>query len=808
MPVDFFVSYASADRPWAEWIAWVLEEAGYCTRVQAWDFGPGANWVVEMDEAADVSARTILVLSPASLESPYVRAEWAAAFRDDPEGKRRKLLPVRVRDCRPRGLLGTIVYLDLVGLAKEIARERLLSAAALAPGKPTQHPEFPGAHSGAAAARAFPSGGPPIWNVPAAAGRFVGREGVLQRLAEGLAAGDAAAVTQAQAISGLGGVGKTRLAAEFARRHRNDYDVVWWVRAEDAVSMLADYAGLAEALGLPERDEIEQKVRAAGVKAWLEGHDRWLLIFDNAPGPDAVHDLMPTGSRGHLLITSRRHGGWRGLAGMCPIDVWARTESMAFLHQRSGDNDAGAADAIADALGDLPLALEQAGAYVDNTGLSLAGFQRRLASHAPALFARGRPADYEHTVATTWELAFAEVERDRGCAALLFCSAFLASEQIPRELFASESIADGVFASAAGELVLDEAVRGLLAFSLVTVDEMSMGMHRLVQQVILERLSEHRGHWLQIAQRLVLDAFPAEGEDAQTWAVCERLLPHVLAVCDHADAETTDTAKLLAHAARYLHARVELVLATALYQRALHIFAEACGPDHVFVAVTLSNLGLVRRQRGEFEAARDHLEHALHVFEAAYGPAHPTVAGTRSNLGNLLRHLGQLEAAREQLQGALQVFIAAYGPAHPEVGRALGNIGLVLYELGEPAAAREHHERALHIMEAAYGPAHPEVARARSYLGLAAQELGDLEGALEHQQRAAHDLEAAYGPDHPEVAHMLRNLGGALQRIGQLEAARQHLQRALQIFESAYDRDHRDVARTRNDLAALVDRAT
>lgn len=267
--------------------------------------------------------------------------------------------------------------------------------------------------------------------------------------------------------------------------------------------MLADYAALADALALAARGEREQDARAEAVRTWLEANGRWLLVFDNAPGPEALHRLMPGTGSGHVLITSRHEGGWRGIADPYPVDVWNRQESAAFLQQRTGDGDQQAADAVADALGDLPLALEQAAAYVDSMQISLAGYRRRLESHAPTLFEHGRLPDYEHTVATTWELAFAELENDSGCAALLFCCAFLAPEQIPRGLFATEAIADGVFAAADGELVLDDAVKRMLVFSLVTGDETYLSMHRLVQHVIRNRLGDQREHWLTLSQHLL-----------------------------------------------------------------------------------------------------------------------------------------------------------------------------------------------------------------------------------------------------------------------------------------------------------------
>jgi hypothetical protein len=210
-PVDFFVSYTSADRPWAEWIAWELEAAGHSVIVQAWDMQPGSNFVVAMDNATRAAERTVAVLSPAFLESPYGRAEWAAAFRADPQGQQRKLIPVRVRDCEPAGLLGSVVYVDVVDLGESAAREALLAGVRADRAKPADAPRFPAAQRGGQVKR--PEGGAAIFNVPVMTRAFVGRERALALLGEGLTGYGAVAVTQVDAIHGLGGVGKTQLAA-------------------------------------------------------------------------------------------------------------------------------------------------------------------------------------------------------------------------------------------------------------------------------------------------------------------------------------------------------------------------------------------------------------------------------------------------------------------------------------------------------------------------------------------------------------------------------------------------------------------
>src|SRR5579884_543027 len=222
---DFFLSYNKADRDWAEWIAWQVEAEGYTTVLQAWDFLPGTNFVLEMDKAAQQAKRTITLLSPDYLEAHFTQPEWAAAFAQDPTGQQRTLLPVRVRECTLSGLLAQIVYVDLVNLDESAARAALLKAIQGMRARPSQPPKFPGkaAQPEPAQAPSFPGTLATIWNVPFRRNPFfTGRESILTQIRSLLDAGKAAALSQPPAISGLGGIGKTQTAVEYAYRYRND----------------------------------------------------------------------------------------------------------------------------------------------------------------------------------------------------------------------------------------------------------------------------------------------------------------------------------------------------------------------------------------------------------------------------------------------------------------------------------------------------------------------------------------------------------------------------------------------------------
>ncbi len=273
---DFFVSYTQADRAWAEWLAWELEAAGYTTVLQAWDMPAGTAFVHAMDQAVQTTHHTILVLSPAYLRSEMAEAEWRPGFKADPSGKARRLLPVRVEDCEPAGLLADRVWIDLVGTDEATARARLrhdVAAALRGPGRPTTPPRFPRAPAPAVERPRFPTALPPVWNLPFQRNpTFTGRQQELAALAAALEPGGAAAVTQV--LQGAGGVGKTTLAVEYAYRHRAEFDTVWWVRAEQPATLVGDLAELGAALGLAEASQPDQQLTVAAVRRWLADHDR------------------------------------------------------------------------------------------------------------------------------------------------------------------------------------------------------------------------------------------------------------------------------------------------------------------------------------------------------------------------------------------------------------------------------------------------------------------------------------------------------------------------------------------------------
>jgi TIR domain len=494
---DFFVSYTQADRHWAKWIAWQLEEANYRVVVQAQDFVLGTNWIDAMHEGIQNSERTIAVLSGAYLESAYGRAEWQAAWAADPAGKDRKLVVVRVEDCDRPGLLAGVVGTDLFGLDEGAARSRLLkkvSDAITGTAGFTTRPSFPGASRAIPEKPRFPGALPTVWNVPAHNPNFTGRGAELAELGSGLTGGSTVTV---EAVRGLGGVGKTQLAIEYAHGHTADYDLVWWVASEEAAAIPDQFTLLAGELGIePATDPgmLRRQVHRA-----LRDSAGWLLVFDNA---DSVADIEPwirreprlPGSPGHVIITTRR-GGFRALGAVMDLDVIDLADAVELLRKRVPDLEQPVGESIAQELDRLPLALEQAAAYMDLTEMPGQEYLDLLRTRAADLYALGRVSSRDDTVATLWDLSLNRVEGlNQAAFQLLEICAYLAPEPVPLDLFTGHTdlLPDPLSETAADPVRFNGALGVLVDNSLAKRSTAGLQMHRLVQAACRARRDSTR----------------------------------------------------------------------------------------------------------------------------------------------------------------------------------------------------------------------------------------------------------------------------------------------------------------------------
>ena len=664
----------------------------------------------------------------------------------------------------------------------------------------------------------------------------MGREQILDRLAIALQPGQAAALSQPVAVSGLGGIGKTQLAVEYAYRHRQEYRLVFWVRADIRENVISDYVAMASELHMPEMD-IQQTVDA--VKSWLRTHGDWLLILDNADDLALAKEFLPPTHGGQVLLTTRAQAVGR-LAQRIEVDAMPEEVGALFLLRRAGliDSDTSIehfspqerelARELVQELGGLPLALDQAGAYMEETPCGMQEYLLLYRTRRAALLSRrgGIVDDHPQSVATTWSLAFASVEQaNRAAADLLRVCAFLHPDAIPEDLLrrgAMQTVSP-LQAIATDDLAFHEALRTLGAYSLLRRDRSSHALiiHRLVQAVLIDAMTpEISQAWVHRVTHIVLTALPESFSTG--WAVWDRLLPHVLTCAAHilqAQLVSPEATHFLQFAGNYLRESSLYTEAESLYQRALQIHEQELGPTHPVTVDILNDIGRLYRDTGKYAEAGSLFQRALAIREQELGPMHPATASSLEDLGGLYQAQGKYEEAEAVLQRSLIIAEKLQDKRHMAMvlftlgglyqaqgklaeveevlqrslaivekgGDTLG-LAMVLQNLGQVYQAQGKHVeaeslflRALTIREHELGSIHPEIAGILTNLGNAYQALGRLTEAEEVLQRSlviGEDLEDTRG-----MAIALYNLGNAYQAQGKLKEAREVLQRALMICD-------------------------
>ena len=609
---DFFISFTGADRPWARWLARVLHEEGYTSCWQDQDFAGSISRSIEAAHTA--TKRTILLLSDAYAKSGYCRSEWDMRWQDDTGGEQDLLVLFRLGPCEPPPLLKRLAYEDLFACpaeeaARELVRHRLCKAADPTYRRPLGDAPFPPRE-----AAPFPI---PPHNLAPANPDFIGREDALAQLHKTLSRNGAAVITQAHAITGLGGVGKSQAALAYCYRHLADHRLIWWLRAEEPATLAADYAGLADPLGLPELPEQEKQIQA--VKRQLQASRGWLLVLDNAEDPAAVRPYLP-GTGGQVLVTSRR-ADWRGLASTLPLDVLPEAEAVALLLGGLAADPAQqeAAAVLAAELGHLPLALAQARAFVQARKVSIATYRQQLAAARPKVFA-WRPADaaYPLAVAQTWQASIDAAAQDCPAARpLLELLAFLAPEAVPRDLLGADP--EALPESLRDAFERDGAIEALARFSLLRAETDSVAVHRLVQAVTRDGLDEATAEARAAAVvSLLANAMPFYADYPSTWATMQALLPHALVateIAERLNVALEATASILGQMAVYHHRRAAWPLAEVLLKRAIAINEQTFRPEHPDLPVRLNGLGALYQATGRYAEAEPLLKRAIALEE-------------------------------------------------------------------------------------------------------------------------------------------------------------------------------------------------
>ncbi len=663
------------------------------------------------------------------------------------------------------------------------------------------------------------------WNVPFQRNPFfIGHADLLDSLHHHMRRNRSAALTSSQALVGLGGIGKTQIAIEYAYRYRDHYAAVFWIRAGSVETLLTDYAALAFLLRLPDQESKDEMRIVSATKAWLAQHKQWLLILDNADDLSLLTEFIPTGGDGHLLLTTQAQATGR-IAERFPVEKLELEESLLLLLRRAKLLSLSAplervtqevmhyARIVVEELDGLPLALDQAAAYVEETGCSLAEYLQLYRKQRLNMLNRQSQvsADYPHTVASTWSLSFTKVEQANPAAAdLLRVCAFLHPDAIP-EIFLLEE-ASHLGASLA-EAVRDpfsfhEMLQLLRRYSLVKrdADAKLLNLHRLVQVVLKESLSQEvRRLWAARAVRFVNAVFPEVSFDI--WARCELCLSQVQ-VCaewiEEYELAFPEAVRLLHQAGCYLRERGLYQRAEIFLQQALRVSKQALGAEHPDTASVLTDLGELYSARGDYEVAERLYQDAFNVHNKTLGIMHAKTATDLNNLGMLYTKRGKYAQAEPLLQQALSIREQVLGDGHSDVAEGLNNMAWVYYKQGKYTQAEPLYQRALRLREQLLGAEHPRTAESLDNLAIIYRLQGKYAQAEALHQRAFVIYEQVLGLQHPDTAVSL--LAQAL-----LQQAQQHYQqaqilyeRAQSIFECALGQNHPRVAQTLYYLGQLA----
>jgi tetratricopeptide (TPR) repeat protein len=656
---------------------------------------------------------------------------------------------------------------------------------------------------------------------------FQGREGVLALLSTRFSSG-----RHVQALIGLGGVGKSQIAAEFAYRHRERYTAVLWTPADSAFAIALGYSRIARALELPASRSQDQSRVVKAVTDWLEANNDWLLVLDNVEDGTDVPPFLPQVMTGHVLLTSRHPALDRVTAEPIPLSPPDVEAAVSFLQARTSNVEAGsepAAVELATELGCLPLALEQAGAYMLETQTRFAeyleGYQRRRLRLLEA--AGPVHGEYRDSVATTWTMNFEDVKRDPKSAELLNLSALLHPDDIPLELLAAAA-ADTDTSPPLDRLALNERLVPLYRYSLIrrSPSSSTFSIHRLVQDVLRSAFDRTElAHWQQRVVLALWRAFPTPESLYADWANCDLLVRQVQSCAAFIESAGPRGVELLTHAGFYLtecgryepaegllNRAIEaataaddgtrVALARALDRRAwldlkrarfgeaerrylegLRIREQSLNPQHMALAESWNSLGLLYDLQGRWAEAELQFQKALAALHGQGSEGSEEVGITRVNLALLYAHQERFAEAIESGRLAQQTLERHMKATHPVLATNLDNMGWFHLQARQPEVGLPLCEEALRIRQAAMDPEHPDIARSLTNIALLRLELKD--DAVEALfQRALEIRRLRLPPDHPDLATSLSNLGEWLEAHGRVAEAEPLFAQAIAVREN------------------------
>jgi hypothetical protein len=801
--LQVFVSYAGSDRAWAEWAAAQLDAAGLAVELDVWEWRAGDNAPLLMSRAVERADVVLALWSPAYFgSSRFTEDEWTSVLADRPDARKR-LVPVRVAVVTPPQGLRALLYRDLFDVDETTARRELLAAVMGPSGRGDRAP-FPGAVRGAGGPPSASTGGPRlpgslpgVWNVRNRLKGFTGRQSLLAGLRVQLVAGHTTVVV---AMNGLGGVGKTSLAVEYAHLFAGEYDVVWWVDAErpelvgEALSRMAVAAGWAP-------PEAPVPVAWEVLTARLRQVGRWLVVFDNVESPDHVRSWLPQGP-GQVIITSR-HRGFTGLAVPLEVQVFPRTESLDLIATHLPTLRLDQAKALAQALGDLPLGLAQAIGLLAETGMTVSEYLTELEGHTVELLAEGRGGSYPVSLAAAIETTLARLgpQDPAGLEVLRLC-AVLAPDPIPLDWIRGappDALPSELAAVATRPLALRRSLGRLADLGLAQVGDSTILVHRLTQAVLRHRPTIDRS-LIGCAVALLAAAAPDnDGSDPSSWPAWAMLLPHLLALDPvTAPVEIRATA---CDALYFLLMNGQVRTALTLAKAWCVAWQRTVGIADRYVLWAAHHQGIALRLAGKAQEAYDLDRETLERRRQAFGEDDPdtlrSVNAVALNHSMLGRHQDAYDLHRDLLERRQRIL----GRDHRDSLDSAHALAIDLFDLGQYAEASKLDKDTFQRLRQVLGEQHLLTLESATRLATDLRALGRYQEAYNLDRVTSADGRRVLGPYHYVALEAANNLAADLRALGRYQEAYDMDVATLEARRRVLGRNHRDSVTSATNLA-------
>ncbi|MEU7425195.1 FxSxx-COOH system tetratricopeptide repeat protein [Streptomyces sp. NPDC040750] len=640
---------------------------------------------------------------------------------------------------------------------------------------------------------------PAVWgNVPPNNPNFVGREDLLAQVREQLVTGDTSAVLP-HALHGMGGVGKSQIAIEYVYRYASDYDVVWWIPSEQPTMILTALTELAHRLGLNVSSEANRAVPAVR-EALRRGqpYNRWLLVFDNAENVEAVRPYFPTGGTGKILITSRNQE-WDRVARTLSVDIFTREESKALLRRRARDLSDFDADRLAEALGDLPLAIEQAAAWQAVTGMSVPEYLRLINEKIAELMLELVPSpDYPMSVAAAWDVSLRQLEqRNPAALQLLQVCSFFAPEPISRSLFnnsRSTTIAPELDDALRHPIKLGRAIREIGVYALARIEHRhdTVQLHRLVQAVLVNRMSpQQQADMRHGAHLLLADANPNSPGSRELWPRYQALLPHVV-VSRAVECDSPWVRGLVRGIVEFLYIWGDHDGAASMAREAVEIWTEKFGAEDQQTLEMAKWLAFILRMLGEYREAAEMMQRTADTYVRIAGEDDEGTLDALIQLCSGLRLRAEMTRGLEINRSVYERSLRAFGEDDPATLRAAHSLGVGLRLMGLYQEARELDTETARLRALTLGENHLDTLNTLSGLSIDMRETGDYLGSVAHQEDVYARYVDHYGEDNPASVGCARVLAVCRRRAGDHDGALRLGEMALSKFESRYGSAHPD----------------